>query len=1131
MMFHNAAGKALRGCLFPGHGLRGILGVALLLAFVQLQGTRWCDAQVLYGSIVGTVTDQSGAVVPGATVKVTQMQTGLTRSVTANESGDYAISTIPAGTYSVLVTKNGFQQFTTSNIAVAINTTVRVNAALPVGSQTETVTVSASQIAQLQTDTVDVHGEIGTVDLQDLPQPTTTYEGLIGEQPGAQPPSASSGGTNDPARSMVISMNGTSNEGTNVAIDGVSATNAWVQFFSTAVPSSEAIETVNVVSATPGADQGAVNGASIRVQIKSGTNSFHGEAYEYNENNAMEAKPYFNPPGQKNPKYIDNDFGGTLGGPIIKNKLFFFGSYEGEWTREASGSFYSLPTPDMVNGILASPTPIFDPATGNADGSGRTPFPTDANGNYIIGTQRFDAIAKKLLPYVPSGVTEGVYANNIYINTPNMYNLQKIDSKIDWNASPKTRIVGRISDYPYKQFSQPPFGQVLESGGTDAFGNIYAFSGSITYIASQNLVFDGTFGLTHTVQNLYPPLSNERYASDTLGIPNTNLGPLPTAGGVPQFNFNGLSGWGYGYPALIYADPVFEYLGNGTWTKGNHIIRFGIDISQQHMNHKEVSPTSFGFTGGLTGLYCPSGTTDPNCANGSPSTNVFNSFADFLLGMPQNENNSELTLDWATMRTWQFSPYISDTWQVSRKLTAYIGTAWNFFPIPTRENHEMEFFDATTGIYTVCGLGDTSTNCGITIQKDLFAPRIGATYRIQNKTVLRAGYSLAPEQVNMERDGIYDYPIDLNESLQGSNSYTSPATVDQGFPTLTVPNIGGGIVPLPGTVGVSTPPKNFIRGYTESQNVSVQRELGWNTLVQVGYVGTLTIHMHTRENINYGLPGGGQASQMLYNLTTSASGGGFTAAEVNILPLNHTNYQSLQALIQKRFSNGLQFQANYTWSHWMGVCCSENGDGTPGIPIPQYFYLNKATMPDDHKHHFEMTEVYQLPFGKNQRFLAHGIAAAITGGWELNTVLSRYSGGMFTVSSPGTSLNAPGSSQVANRIKPKVSIYGYHGPTKPYFDPTAFAPVTTATFGNSGFDSIRGPGFFNVDANIMRNFSVWEHLRMQFRLQALNLFNHPNFSNPDSGVTDSNFGLISGTNSGDRLIAQRYLKIGAKLFF
>lgn len=1105
----------------------GTLVVPLFVLLFMFLFTKPGNSQVLYGTIVGTVTDSTGALIPGATVKVTQIQTNDTRSVTTSDGGVYTVSTIPAGTYVVSVSKEGFATFTSTNVDVAINTTVRVNPSLTVGAQVEKVTVSASEEAQLQTDRVDVHGSIAAESLENLPQPTRTYEGLIGVMPGVAPPSASSGGTNNPMRSMVIQANGTSASGTNVSIDGVSATNAWVQFFSTAVPSTEAIETVNAVMASSSADQGAINGAAIQVQIKSGTNTLHGEVYEYFQNNTLKADPYFSPAGQRKPKYIDNDLGGTVGGPIIKNKLFFFGSYEGDFLRQAAGGYYTLPTPDMVAGKLASPTPIFDPATGLADGELRTPFPKDpVTGDYIIPTTRFDGVTRKLLPNIPAGVPNGTYSNNIYINTPYSYNLQKVDSKFDWNATSKLRLVGRYSDYPYKQLQAPAFGQILGGGGynTNQTGNIYAFSGSATYVATPRFVVDATFGLTHTTQYLYAPNYTQRYGSDVLGIPNTNLGPLPTAGGMPQFNF-GLSGWGYGYPSLVYADPVFQYTGNITWIKGNHSIRFGIDVSQQHMNHKEVGPTSFNFSGGLTGLYCPAGSANPNCASGSPNTSQFNSYADFLLGLPQNESNNELMVNWVTLRTWQFAPYISDTWQVNQKLTIYAGTGWDYFPVPYRENHGIEYYNPSTNVYEICGEGGISKNCGIGVQKYLFAPRIGLSYRFQPKTVIRAGYSLAPEQINMYRDGLYNYPLTLAQSLTGTSSYTSPGILENGFPALIAPDITKGIVALPTTVGINSSPKNFIRGYTESANLTVQRELGWNFIGSVGYVGTLTIHQHTRYNSNYGQVGGGQASQVLYAQY------GITAGMTIIEPYEHMNYHSLQAQLQKRMSNGLQLQANYTWSRWLGTCCDSNGDGAPSIPIPQYSNLNYTVMPGDRTHNLQLTAVYQLPFGKDQQHLAKGVGAAIAGGWQFSTAFSFYSGSPFGVSASGNSLNAPGSSQRADQVKAHVAIYGPHGLQSPYFDTTAFAPVSTARFGTASFDSLRGPGFANMDAGLFRNFPIYERLHMQFRAEGFNITNHPNFNNPDSGVSDANFGLINGTSAGSRLIAERYLRMGLKLTF
>jgi hypothetical protein len=1106
--------KKCVGTFLHGHALARTLTLIVVVLILGLLGEARGNAQVLYGSIVGTVTDSSGSLVSNANVKAIQTETNETRTTTTNESGVYTLSTLPAGTYIVQVSKSGFEVFQAKDIALTMDATARVDAALAVGSQTQTVSVSANS-AELETDRVDVHANISSTDLQELPQPTRTYEGLLGLLPGVAPPNpqwAGGGGTNNPARSMVINVNGTSASGTAVSVDGVSALNAWVQFYSTAVPSSDAIETVNVVTASSSADQGIMNGGAVRLQIS-----------------ALKAKPYFTPAGVAIPKYIDNDAGATIGGPILKNKLFFFGSYEGDFLRQGEGNLYTLPTPQMTQGILASPTPIYDPATGNPDGSGRTPFPRDANGNYIIPTSRIAAASSTLIANVPSGVQNGVYANNIYINTPYLYDLQKIDTKVDWDTTSKLRLTGRYSAYPYKQNQTPAFGTILGAGtgyNTDQYGNIYQLEGMATYVASPKLVIDSLFGLTHMTQYLFPPDYNALYAQQTLKIPGTNLGPMPSAGGVPEFNFtsstqNALNAWGYSYPALSYNDPVFQYTGNVTWIKGNHNIRFGIDVSQQHMNHQEVTPTYFDFSGGNTSLYCPSAST--GCTSYAP--NEFNSFADFLLGISSQASNSELTESWVTMRTWMFAPYISDTWQVNRKLTLYAGTGWDYLPVPKRADRGIEYYDPSTNVYEFCGVGGVSSTCGITVQKDLFAPRAGAAYRLTDKTVLRAGYSLAPEQVNMARDGLYNYPATITQTLNATNSYAAATTLTQGLPTLTAPNISSGSLTLPSDIAVNTPAKNFIRGYTESYNATVQRELGWGLLAQVGYVGTLSIHQHTEGDINYGQVGGGQASEPLYQKF------GVTAPIKVTLPLEHMNYKSLQAQIQKKMDNGLQFMASYTLSRWMGTCCDSDADGDLQIPIPQYYRLNWALMPSDRTNNFELTSIYQLPFGKGKKFANDRVASAIVGGWQTNWVLSRYSGIPFSVTAPGTSLNAPLSNQMADQVKPNVSIYGGHNATSPYFDTTAFAAVTQPRFGTAGWDSLRGPGYFNLDMSVFRTFPVWERVKLQFRGEALNALNHPNFGNPDSGVTDSNFGIISTTNPGSRLIAERYLRFGLKFLF
>ena len=808
---------------------------------------------------------------------------------------------------------------------------------------------------------------------------------------------------------------------------------------------------------------------------------------------------------------IDNDAGGTIGGPILKDKLFYFGSYEGDFLHQGNTNIVTVPSALVRTGVMTnSANQIYDPGTGNSDGTGKQPF-----AGKTIPPGRISPITQKIVALIPQPNLPGD-SNNYYVNTPVYYKLQRVDTKLDWTATDKLRMFARFSDYPYNETQATIFGPIL-SGGNNAFqnGNIYAVSVSATYVATSRFVIDALFGFTHTSQNLSPPNTNQRYGSDVLGIPGTNLGNLPEGGGMPQFNVNSYSGYGYGYPALVYNDPVFQYTGNATWTEGRHNVRFGIDVSQQHMNHIEVSPTQFTFTGGVTSL------------KGGPAANQYNSFADFLLGLPNSDTNSVQTVPYVTLRTWQFSPYVTDQWQISPKLTFAIGTRWDYYPVPTRSDRGIEFYNLQTGQYEICGEGNIPRNCGIHVQKTLFSPRVGVAYRPRESVVVRAGFSLNPEQINMYRDGLYSYPIDLTGNYTAQNSYTAVTTLAQGIPTLAPVNISTGIVKLPPGATFTTDPKNFVRGYTESYNLTVQQDFGRGWLGEIGYVGTHTVHQHTRYNVNYGLPGQGAASQPFNNGTL---GTGITGAETVIYPYEHMLYNSLQSTLQHRFAGGYQVGAAYTWSKWMGTCCDPNGDGQPEIPIPQYSYLNIARMPGDRTNNVQINAIAELPFGANKMFLTHGVAAAIAGGWQLNTVLGFYSGAPFSITADGTSLNAPGSQQRADQVKPTVQIFHGVG-SKPYFDPTAFAPVSQARFGTASFDSLRGPGFGNIDLGLFRNIQLTERYAAQLRAEVLNATNTPHFANPDGNIAHGSFDTITTTSPGSRTTDERYIRLGFKFLF
>lgn len=1096
----------LAACVRLGHY------VLLLCALIGVASLR---AQVLYGTLIGTVTDQSGAVVPGVSIRAVQQETGDVRTGVTNATGEYILSTIPSGTYLVTISAPSFGTFQAKDIHVSLNTAVRIDAKLAVESQNQTVTVSAD-IAGLQTDRADVHHDISDAELQALPQPTRTYEGLIGLLPGVAPPTTNGGSLINPMKAMVIQANGTSGSGTNVRVDGVSTTNPWIQFYSNAVPSTDAIQTVNVVTSTSGADQGMADGASVNVQIKSGTNHLHGELYFYHVDNLLKARPYFLPTTRGLPKLIENNAGGTVGGPILRDKLFFFGSYEGDFLHQSNINIVTVPTDDIRAGRMgASPTPIYDPTTGAADGSGRMAF-----GGNMIPTARISPIIQKVVALIPEPNIAGAgAANNYFITTPSVYTIQKIDTKFDYNATSKLHMFVRYSDYPYQQTQGTIFGPVL-GGANDANqgGNIYALSASGTYVATPHLVFDSLFGLTHSSQHLSPPNSDTKYGTDVLGIPGSNVGTLPAAGGFPRFLVSNYANYGSNYPAEHYLDPVFQYTFNVTLSKGRHNIRAGMEVSQQHMNHTEVPPTGFTFTGGVTSL------------KGGPSPNQYNSFADFLLGLPFSSTSSLQTVPDIKLRTWQYNPYVSDQWQVSKKVTLAFGSGWEYYPVPTRADRGIEFYNLSAKQYEVCGKGPVPENCGIHVQKTLFSPRAGIAFRATNSDVIRAGFSLNPEQINMYRDGLYSYPTVITSSYSGANSYTAVNPIAAGIPLPVAPDISNGVVALPAGVTFTSDPQNFVRGYAESYNLTVEHDFGHSWLAQIGFVASHTIHQHARYNINYGLPGGGAASQPFYNGTL---GTGITGAETIIYPLESMNYNSLQSTLQHRFHQGSNVQVAYTWSKWLGTCCDANGDGQPAIPIPQYFALNYAPMPADRTHNLRVSGITALPFGKNQAFLSNGgIAAAIFGGFRLNAIVSFYTGAPFSITGDATSLNAPGSTQRADRIKSNVAILHGVGAGHPYFDTSAYAPVTTARFGTASFDSLRAPGYANADLGLFREFSLFDRLTMETRVEVLNASNTPHFAAPNANVSSgAAFGTITATSAGSRVTDERFVRLGVKFAF
>jgi hypothetical protein len=1105
---------------------------ALAALTIQPILIQQANAQVAFGSVVGNVTDTSGSAIPGAAVKITLVQTNDVRTAESNGSGSYTIATVTPGTYRVEISREGFRSFVAPDILVNPNNVVRVDAQLQVGAVSETVEVIATTAA-LQTDRGDVHAEVTSRDLLELPQPNRTYTGLLEIVPGTTPPAGQlQGGTNNPSKSMTFSFNGTGTAASTVRIEGINALNFWSTSAQSYVPSVEAIQTVNVATNSNDAEQGQAGGASVNVQLKSGSNDLHGGLFWYNSTSATEANNFFSS-ASKPPHLVYNNGGGSVGGRIIRDKLFFFGSYEGDFSRSAESGILSIPNAIQLSGNLSgSATPIYDPTTGTPDGQNRTPF-TDN----IIPQSRIDPVVKRIIANIPATNLPGV-VNNLYMDRAVVYNLHKTDTKVDYNATSRLRLSGRWGKQPYYNTFQPIYGEVL--GGNGGFpqsgaGNYLqhgaglAWAGQATYVASPSLVIDGTFGVIKSHQILLPNKANERYGKDVLGIPGTNVGELPWAGGVPNFEITNFVTMGMSYPALEYIQPSYEGAANISKTYKSHTIRAGVDIVRFTPKHIELRENRFRFTGGITSL------------NGGPSSNAYNALGDFLLGLDYEMYNWKQVLQpYLTMYTWEYAAYVRDQWQVNRKLTVNYGVRWEKYPVPTREGSGVYFFDVPNNTVQVCGVSGYPTDCGIQVSSKLFAPSIGIAYRATPSLVVRAGYSLSPDPVNMGRGQMQAFPGEVQLDIIGTNPYTPAGQLSTGIPLIPDPVGVNGAYRIPAATGNLTnlnARKQYDRGYFQSYNVTVQKEFRGGLLAQVGYVGTHAVHLQTALNINYGQIGGGTASQLL------AQYNNFATATV-LQPWGADVYQSLQATVNRRFSKGFAFQGAYTFSNDIGL--------VNHVLIPEYRGLDRMKTNLDRTHHLVLSGSYELPFGKGKVMARQGIQSAVLGGWSVSGIFNHYSGVPFTVISSSSSCNCPGNTQLADQVKKDVAIVGRGVGGQPYFDPLAYAPVTAVRFGNSGFNQLRGPGSSNFDLALVRNFPVRERIRLQLRAEALNLTNTPHFNNPttatsngtptanvsnlqlnpDGSVKNLNgFSQITSTAPLGRIIDQRYFRFGARITF
>ena len=1116
-----------------------VFALALLAALLAFGLPTRAAAQVLYGSLVVEVRDQTGSAVPGAEVTITQTETNWTRTGTSNETGTATFSNVPLGTFSVRTALSGFKESVTTDVRVTQDDVTRVRTSLTIGELSETLTVSSST-AVLQTERADVRTEISSVQLQNLPVPPgRNYQNMFVMVPGISPPENMHSVAVNPARGLGFNSNGTTRNANAIRIEGAISNNLWLPHVAAYVPALEAIETVSVVTSSFDADLGLSGGMSANVVIKSGTNQFRGSGFDYFYSEHMKSRPYFLPADQSKPEARQNQFGGTLGGPIVRNKLFFFGSYEGTNDRQRAQRFGTVPTAAMRRGdFSASPTPIYDPLTGAANGTGRTPFP----GN-IIPQGRLDPIVQKLIATLPLPTFPDLLADNYFATGLFEFARRKTDAKVTVNATPKLILSGRLGWLNYDFNSPPMFGDLGGSPvATSAakaghgLGDTYTITGSANYTLRSNFLIEAYTGITLIKVLSEPFRMEENLGLEFLGIPGTN-GPSRLYGGWPQFNVTNLSMIGYaGSENSPYVDDNWQhqYSANATWVKGNHTVRFGGDIVRQALNRFEAGNGSgtFAFAGG------------PTTISGGPSPNVFNTVANFVLGLPTSISTTRIPFEnnQTRSRNWQFSTFVKDQWQMNRALTASLGVRWDHFPMGTRTTRGMERFDYENNQMLICGVGTVPEDCGYDMGIGNFSPRLGLAYRAGDQLVVRGGYGINydPYPLAFVRDLLGNYPSGIGLTLSAPNSFQFAGRLADGIPAVTVPDVTSGIIPVPATIGARTLDPKPKRGYIHSWNVTVQRELPFQMTGQIGYVGTRQRDINQILNINAGqVIGAGDAGRPYFARFRRT-------AETGLLTnVGWNDYDALQMSLQRRLSRGLQANLAYTWSRAFGICCDNLSDNPPQVQAMDYFKLNEATLSFDRPHNFQASVIAELPFGPGKRFLNQpGALSSIAGSWQVNALFSAYSGTPFNVTAAGTSLNLPNSNQMADKVKSDVQILGDIGAGKSWFDPLAFRAVTEARFGNAGYNTMRGPGFANLDFSVQRQFSLGNRLTLQARAEIFNLTNTAHFANPNANVSNlqlnadgtirnlGGFSSITSTaNSGRDGIDERVVRVGVRLGF
>ena len=1183
-----------------------LLGTLFLTCFVVKSPAH---AQAVYGSIFGTITDASGAILPNATVTVTDISKGTAVTVQTNGSGQYTVQHLIPDTYRIDAQAAGFSKSTTESVVVYADTAPKVDMQLAVGGTTNSVTVT-SAAGLLETDRAEVSTILNERAVENLPNlnrnftafelltPGTTY---IGWGPGE--------GGGNPQRSQSIEVNGQLPFATGYELDGTDNQEP-INGVAVINPNLDSVSEMKVTSQNYDAEFGKAVAGLVTAQTKSGSNSIHGSAFEYRRSDAQQARdPFAN--ADRNSltgKYLSptlhNQFGGSVGGPIKKDRLFFFGDYQGLREKTGSSTLTTVPTAlalstctsggpcNLSDYLQGGQGQIYKPRSlTDTSNAGRVPYA----GNIIPASDLspqavafFKLIQANAQPNVPGATI----TNNFATSGSGVFNTNQADGRIDSRIGQNLHLFGRYTYFGVNLSGAPYFGAAGGFGygpggfaGTDSARYQSLASGG-DYVVSQTWLTDFRFGYYRIYNNTLGPNGTQPLGND-LGIPNANTGDLTLNGGLPQFNIdipsNGSNNgqnveYGTSANPTLQQTSQYQFVNNWSHQVGNHNFKFGADY-RYGRNHS-VTIASNALRSGTYFFAAPrtSGTTGDTTSSGV-------GFATFLLGDVTTFWRTQTSNTDAATRQHRFFTYAQDQWHANAKLTINYGLRWELYtPEAVTAKGAGGLLNLSTGILQIAGYGSNNNSLNVKNNFADFAPRLGVAYQASEGTVFRAGYGIVYGQgwAGNTFGGVLtsSFPTQVQQTVSPLSNSAAVITLAQGPPPYVFPTIpADGNYVLPDGISQTARPTQMRLPTVAGWNVMVQQELTPTMSLQIGYVGSEAYHNmfesspsfnaneQTLAGFNQINPKTGQIYTVperspFYDGTAQSQLGvrygatrGWTQRIDYMANQATGSYNALQVVLNKRFASGLQFLSHYTWSHAIGHEAYEflidprigRGNG----------YYNRRNA-------FVFAGNYDLPFGRDKLFGsgAPGWLNQIIGGYQLNSTVTIDSGLPFTTNySQCSNDNDVGHNDNACFLNGSGTTFPIHkgsfhanGRYVPYFTPSPYvlqspgqannsfsgiARPAPATWGNIGRDALWGPGLWNVDASIAKNFTLHDRLTMQLMAQGFNVFNHVNFSNPDTcfdcqdlnGAGVQNAGTIQGTVSSQDGTSLRRLQFGARFQF